>query len=339
MNISSAYIEITNICNLDCRTCYNRSGKNHARQELSFSNFVQIVERLVHDFGCNRILLSGGEPTLHTEFEQILNYLLASDLGVGIVTNGTTNCEALREAYHSHPKLTLQVSLDGSCDEINTQTRGHGNFDKAVNFLSQLNCPDNPPILKMVISQNNLHDVEAYYRFARSLGCMPDYSFINGMGNATDAWDSLELTAQQKLSVLRTLDRLNQEYNISVSLPLCTSQCPFSDPDQPLSVLVKSDGMMLPCQILYDNTYALGNLLSDPTSVIAQNHLKLAELARKREAHDAKCHKCLVRVQCRKGCMALALMKNQDPTADDGECDFRKLQLLGYDIKQLIDRY
>ena len=189
----------------------------------------------------------------------------------------------------------------------------------------------------MVISQNNLCDIEAYYKFAMSIGCEPDFAFINAMGNATDAWNSLELTAQQKLSVLRTIEQLNKEHGQSFSLPLCTNGCPLADSDRPLSVLIKCDGTLLPCQILYDDTYALGNLLSDTSSAIAQKHLKLSEFVKLRETPDDKCAKCLARVQCRKGCMALALMKNRNATADDGECDFRKLQLLGYDIKQLAE--
>ena len=34
MRISKAYIEITNRCNLNCTTCYNRSGLNTVTREI-----------------------------------------------------------------------------------------------------------------------------------------------------------------------------------------------------------------------------------------------------------------------------------------------------------------
>ena len=35
MNVKSVYVETTNICNLNCKTCYNRSGLNKERKEIS----------------------------------------------------------------------------------------------------------------------------------------------------------------------------------------------------------------------------------------------------------------------------------------------------------------
>ena len=34
MKVKTVYVEITNQCNLNCRTCYNRSGLNRERREL-----------------------------------------------------------------------------------------------------------------------------------------------------------------------------------------------------------------------------------------------------------------------------------------------------------------
>ena len=63
MRISKAYIEITNRCNLNCTTCYNRSGLNTVTREIG----VTELERMITTFtayGAKRILISGGEPTL-----------------------------------------------------------------------------------------------------------------------------------------------------------------------------------------------------------------------------------------------------------------------------------
>ena len=74
MNIKTVYIEITNQCNLNCATCYNRSGLNRSRVELSFDQ-IENTLNLFLPFGLQRFLLSGGEPTLHSEFEKILDLI------------------------------------------------------------------------------------------------------------------------------------------------------------------------------------------------------------------------------------------------------------------------
>lgn len=333
MKIESAYIEIVNICNLDCQSCYNRSGKTHVRKELSLSQLQKIANRLTNEFGCTYISLAGGEPTLHSAFDEVLHYMLSiPNVTVGVVTNGTTANTSLIEAYHTYPNLKVQVSLDGSCEGVNSKTRGFGNYNKAIDFLIKLKCPDKFPIMKMVVSLNNLHDVEAYYHIAMSLGCEPNFDFINGMGNASDAWERLEPTAKQKLSVLRTIDRLNQEYNQEFHLPLCTSQCPLYDSEATLSVLIKCDGSVQPCQILYDDAYTLGNLLFDDTATISKKFKHISKIVNARKESTDNCVKCLARTTCQRGCMALAVMKTGNPLADDGECTFRKLQILGYEI-------
>lgn len=333
MKVTSAYLEITNICNLDCRSCYNRSGRTKTRRELSLAQIQAMSDRFVKEFDCHYIALAGGEPTLHSEFDAILAHLLSySDMKVGVVTNGTVHNPYLVEAYHKYPNLKVQVSLDGSCEEVNAKTRGSGNFRKAMDFLTALAHPAKAPTMKMVISKHNLHDVEAYYRLALSLHCVPDFVFVNSLGNASDVWESIEPTPQQKLAVVRTLDRLNEECKQEVLLPLCTESCPFSDENAGLSVLVKCDGAVQPCQILYDDAYCLGNILSDETALFTARREWLAQLAEKRTQPTENCGKCLARMSCKRGCLAFAVMKSGDPLASDGECTFRKLQLLGYEV-------
>ena len=337
MKIASAYIEINNTCNLNCRSCYNRSGRPHPVKELPFVGLRRIAARLIQEFGCESISLSGGEPTLHSEFDEILTHLLSyPHLRVGVVTNGTTGrrLQGLIGAYPIHPQLKVQVSLDGSCEEVNAKTRGKGSFQTAVSTLSALRSVNagKSPTMKMVISKENLQDVEAYYRFAVSMGCEPDFEFVSAMGNASDAGDFFEPTAKEKLSVIRILDRLNEEYGKEVQLPFCTSRCPLGQKNSALSVLIKCDGSVQPCQLLYDGSYTIGNLLQDETASLEAAFAAISELAEERSKASEKCARCVARRNCERGCMALAVMKNGDPLADDGECTFRKLQLLGYAV-------
>lgn len=260
MTVKTVYIEITNRCNFNCRTCYNRSGLNRETLEISAAKIQDIIS-LFSSYGAKRFLFSGGEPTLHSEFDRILELIEnRSDLSFGIVTNGSCLNSKLIELLNRARNITLQISLDGSCEEQNSKTRGAGHFDMAVKFVKMIRNPALRPLLKMVISQGNIDDVENFYRLAARLGCIPEYAFIYRSGNAKDLWERKAVSSQDKLKILKLIDRLNEEYGISAFLPICTSSCPFIKGADAMSIAIKTDGSIQPCQSLYSSEYTLANL-------------------------------------------------------------------------------
>jgi radical SAM protein with 4Fe4S-binding SPASM domain len=335
MKIKVAYFEITNICNLNCQTCYNRSGLNKQCREISAEQLRESIAVLI-PLGLHRVLISGGEPTLHSKFEDVLDLLNEyPDISFGIVTNGTVHNQKLIDMINAN-KLTLQISLDGSCEKHNAKTRGTGNFQKAVDFAKQIQKKKPEPLLKMVLSQNNIYDAEPFYRLAVSLGFIPEFAFIYKSGNSCDEWDNKALTAQQKLGVIRLLDKLNDELKTEALLPLCTDTCPYVKNADEMSVCIKVDGSIQPCQMLYDENYSLGNVFNFDPIEFEQSVNFFISLANKRIKCDFDCHKCLLRETCGRGCLAAAVNLCGDPFGGDGECGFRKLQFLGYDLKNSL---
>lgn len=79
------YIEITNICNLQCDFCPETKRK---KEELTLDNFSIILEKI--KLFTNHIYLHvKGEPLFHSQLKQLLE--LASNMGfnINITTNGT----------------------------------------------------------------------------------------------------------------------------------------------------------------------------------------------------------------------------------------------------------
>lgn len=335
MKVKTIYAEILNQCNLNCRTCYNRSGLNRERRELSKARLEEILRTFL-PYGLERFLLSGGEPTLHTEFDGILDLADAyPQVSFGIVTNGTNPSEKLA-GYVNQGKISLQISLDGSCEEENAKTRGAGNFAKTMAFARRLRRAKDPIRLKMVLSQQNREDLEGFYRLARSIGFSPEFAFIYRSGNGAENWEGKALSARQKLEALRQIRRLNRECGEEAFLPLCTMGCPFILEDSELSLCVKVDGSIQPCQALYDERFTLGNALSFDPEAFAANVENLRVLARRRLETDYGCGTCLLREGCRRGCMAAAVCLCGDPLGNDGDCGYRKLQFLGFDLQEML---
>ncbi len=333
MKVKTVYIEITNRCNLNCHTCYNRSGLNRKTEELSVAQIKSIVDTF-SGYGANRFLFSGGEPSLHSEFDSLIEWIgTRPDLSFGFVTNGSSRNSAFIDLLNRSPNITLQISLDGSCEEQNAKTRGAGHFDAAVEFAKSISNPTQRPLLKMVISQNNLFDVENFYRLAISIDCVPEFAFIYKSGNAVEDWESKKVSAQDKLKILNKIKALNTEYNTDAFLPRCTSACPFAKKDMQMSVCIKVNGSIQPCQALYSSDYTLGNILYfDPIEVSKKLDV-LCSIARQRTTTDFGCSKCMINPICKRGCMAEAVNLTGDPLGNDEACLYRKLQFLHHDMK------
>ena len=82
------HLYLTNRCNLSCPHCYMFSGKAE-RNELE----TQEIKKLISDFtkisNGTSITFSGGEPTIRTDFEEIVRTAYEMGLEVKILTNGT----------------------------------------------------------------------------------------------------------------------------------------------------------------------------------------------------------------------------------------------------------
>lgn len=337
MNVKNLYIEITNQCNLNCNTCFNRSGYNKNRLELSCEDIQKAIETFI-PYGLERIMLSGGEPTLHSEFSQILDLVDEyPDLTFGISTNGTVHNKKFVKHLNTKKNLTLQISLDGSCEKQNSIVRGEGNFHKAIEFANMINSPALKPRLKMVVSQNNCEDIIAFCNLALQLNFIPEFAFIHKSGNGSEKWENKRLSAQQKLKILQSLKAFNKQNNTDIFLPVCTDKCPYVTGDNVLSLKIKPDGSIQPCQLLDDTTYSLGNINKYEKVYFAKRLNTIIELACIRSKCDYGCTNCMVNKYCGKGCMAESIYLNNDPLGNDGNCEYRKLLFLNLTLKGLAN--
>lgn len=331
MKIKTVYIEITNMCNLNCKTCYNQSGLNKITKEISVKQIENII-LLFSKYGASRFLFSGGEPTIHSQFEQLTQLIRKyPQFLFGMVTNGTTNNSNLVNLVNSLNNFTLQISLDGSSEEENKLTRGSGNFDRVINFARRIKG-NSKKLLKMVISKANYKSVESFYKLALSLDFTPEFSFIYKSGNANDKWHEKCLTPQEKIQIITQIKRLNSKYGIDAFLPKCTTNCTFLSDSAELSLCIKVDGSIQPCQSLYESKYSLSNAFLFDENTFVENLRLIQNIARTRFSLDYGCKKCLINKICGKGCMAEASHFNNDPLSNDGNCESRKLQFINCDL-------
>jgi uncharacterized radical SAM superfamily Fe-S cluster-containing enzyme len=120
-------VELTESCNLKCPMCYSASGPGG--KHLTFEQVCAAIDRLVEVEGRPEVLqLSGGEPTIHPEFERILDYAVAQPIDIVMInTNGLRLAHDPRmiEALAKHKKrIEVYLQFDGLRDETYQALRG-----------------------------------------------------------------------------------------------------------------------------------------------------------------------------------------------------------------------
>jgi uncharacterized radical SAM superfamily Fe-S cluster-containing enzyme len=125
-------IEITQSCNLTCPTCYAGSSPQN-KSFMSVDDFSTLLDGLL-DKGkgdADLIQLSGGEPTIHPEFFEILQ--IALDKGIKQVYINTNAIRLSRrdfaERLASHgERVSVYLQFDGFRSTTYEQLRGRGDL-------------------------------------------------------------------------------------------------------------------------------------------------------------------------------------------------------------------
>ena len=134
-------VEITSSCNLTCPMCYAASGPGG--KHLSLADCKRQIDRLVEVEGRAEVCqLSGGEPTIHPQFGEILEYALSCEIDyVMINTNGIRFARdpALVELAARHKdRLEVYFQLDGLNDDVLVALRGEPLLETKLAALEAL---------------------------------------------------------------------------------------------------------------------------------------------------------------------------------------------------------
>ncbi len=127
----SVQLEITNICKTKCTICERYTWENEVRNnELSTPDIKKLLNDL-SNFGVETVTLSGGEPLIRSDFNEILEFANSSGLKIGILTNGLHFNKQSAEAVVRYAAW-VRISMDGSNKKLYEETRGVNGFSKVL---------------------------------------------------------------------------------------------------------------------------------------------------------------------------------------------------------------
>ena len=204
------YFELTRRCNLNCRSCFNRSFSD--KSEMTFTE-IEKTARSLYDSGVYEIRCTGGEPTRRKDFFEILAMLSGMGFYISIGTNGVYAPDTMRKMLTT-PVDFFILSLDGGDESQNDIVRGSGSFLKSMETLEQIASKGCRIRINTLIRNNHFtyEDIKKVAQIAdryhaESVNCIP----LRPVTNDPEML-KLQLSPVQFKEFIDGLNRLRNEF-------------------------------------------------------------------------------------------------------------------------------
>jgi radical SAM protein with 4Fe4S-binding SPASM domain len=167
-------LDLTYRCNNRCVHCYCSLPENNetaAKDELSTAEIKELLDELA-SMGSLWLLITGGEPLLRKDFEEI--YLHAKEKGflITLFTNGTVVGKEMTELLSRYPPFVVEISIYGATEETYEKvTRVRGSYERCNAGIRKLKESGIKLNLKTMALTMNAHEISDMDRVAREWGC------------------------------------------------------------------------------------------------------------------------------------------------------------------------
>ena len=189
--------ELTYACNLSCVHCLSSSGRRDPR-ELSTEECKAVIDELerMQVFYVN---IGGGEPTVRSDFWELVDYATEHRVGVKFSTNGVKITREIAERLARNDYLDIQISIDGATPEVNDAVRGPGSFATAIRAMEHLQAAGFQNFkLSVVCTRQNIPQLDEFKAIADRYGAQLRLTRLRPSGRGADVWDELHPLPEQQ---------------------------------------------------------------------------------------------------------------------------------------------
>lgn len=192
--------ELTYACNLACEHCLSSSGRRDPR-ELDTAACRTVIDELerMQVFYVN---IGGGEPTVRSDFWELLSYSVDRGVGVKFSTNGVRLTPERARWLAATDYVDVQISIDGATAEVNDAVRGAGSFDSAYRAMSNLADAGFTGFkISVVMTRENVGQLDEFRQLAERFDAQLRITRLRPSGRGADVWDRLHPTAAQQRQI------------------------------------------------------------------------------------------------------------------------------------------
>ncbi len=310
----TAWMHITNACNLDCPYCYVRKSSERMREKTGLGAVTSIFQSAQkHGFRRVKLKYAGGEATLHFKLvQQLHNHAvkLSEETGIALKEVVLSNGVHIRPAdaqWLAENDVKLMVSLDG-VGELHNRLRPlptHTPFDTFAQIANNIDSLLLPlgikPDISMTITAVNAHGAADMVKWAMIDRELPlSFNFYR-QNNLSATHKELALEEETIIQGMQAAYRVIEEH-----LPLRPFLNGLLDRVQTEAhthtcgvgqsyLVITHTGQLAQCQMHLEQPVA-ASLNQDLLLPIQQGPLQNLSV------HDKECRTCQFRYRCSGGC-------------------------------------
>ncbi len=273
--LAKVYIEPTNLCNLDCRTCM-RNVWDEPLGILSGETFSNIIEGLKQFSSTPSIFFGGfGEPLMHQQIVEMVQAAKTAGAEVELISNGILLDQAMAGRLVEAGLDRIWVSIDGATPESYDDVRLGAALPEVIEnltYLQKLRMLTGRSLPKIGIAfvamKRNIADLPKVVRMGKRLGA-DQFSISNVLphtqelkeqvlyarsiyerNNLPSEWVPLislprmEMNALTREPLAETLKDWNMLSVARQELSMGANTCPFVEKG---SISIRWDGAVSPC--------------------------------------------------------------------------------------------
>lgn len=207
----------TNLCNLNCRHCYQDSEHKPLPNELTLEEKLDLVDQMATEY-VPMIAFAGGEPTLSKDLIPVLERCQSHGIHTTIASHGGTITKQMAAKLATAGVRYVEISLDSVHAEKHDAFRMQpGMWERTVAGMRNVVAQDGMRLgIAMCVHQGNLDEVEDMLEFAVEIGasCVAHFNFIP-VGRGLEMVED-DLNPQQRERLLETLNEWMQSGKIGI---------------------------------------------------------------------------------------------------------------------------
>lgn len=301
------YLLLTENCNLNCAMCIR--GK-HSDHYLDFKQLKTLP--LWNSLKNHDVVLTGGEPTMHPQFIEIVNQIADRVHTLTVTTNGTSH-DYLKHIQNKE-KVFFQISLDGIM-AVHDKIRGKNTWHKTMETIYALDKLVFPYCIATVVSKKNKDCMPQMAEELINFNNMRYWriSYEMPFGNAgfqdrmtAEEWNIFVDSMLQQVRFRMKIQKLFpfELYEKNKHRFQCdTKKRVFNCGSAQDKIYIYPDLNVYPCTCLID--FRLGNLMEQTLEEIL-NQRQAKQFSEYSLCEDSLCFDCEYKPMCNGGCIGMS---------------------------------
>ncbi|HEX6393902.1 MAG TPA: mycofactocin radical SAM maturase [Acidimicrobiales bacterium] len=315
--------ELTYACNLACVHCLSSSGRRDPN-ELDTAECKQIIDTL-QQMQVFYVNVGGGEPTVRSDFWELLDYATGHQVGVKFSTNGSRIDATAAKRLADSNYVDVQISVDGATAAVNDAVRGAGSYDTALRAMDHLAEAGFAGFkLSVVMTRHNIGQLDDLKALADHYGAQLRLTRLRPSGRGADTWHELHPTASQQRQLYDWLAARGEQVLTGDSF---FHLAPYGEPLPGLGMcgagrvvcLIDPVGDVYACPFMIHHEFRAGNVRQPGGFERVWRDANLFKELRQ-PTTGGSCSSCQFYGTCRGGCMAAKFFTGLPLDGPDPEC-------------------